>query len=76
MAYFVRVPLKMVTQVAWRKLFGGKSKEEIDPNQVDEIEELGDLNKVRFLNIKITGTPDQYEVKLGKDKTRKKRKNG
>ncbi len=76
MAYFVRVPLKMVTQVAWRKLFGGKSKEEIDPNQVDEIEEVGDLNKMRFLNIKITGTPDQYEVKLGKDKSRKKRKNG
>ncbi|HRF39771.1 MAG TPA: hypothetical protein PK198_13355 [Saprospiraceae bacterium] len=26
MANFVRVPLRLVTQVAWRKLFGGKSK--------------------------------------------------
>ena len=74
MAYFVRVPLKMVTQVAWRKFFGGKSKEEIDPEQVDEIEEVGDLNKVRFLNIKITGTPDQYDIKLGKDKLKKERR--
>lgn len=77
MAYFVRVPLKMVTQIAWQKLFGGKKKEETDLSQIDEIEEIGDINKVRFLNISITGTPDQFDVKLGKNKADKeKRKKG
>ena len=77
MAYFVRVPLKLVTQIAWRKLFGGKNKEDTDISQVDEIEEIGDLNKVRFLNISITGTPDQYDIKLGKNASDKeKRKRG
>lgn len=74
MTYFVRVPLKLVTQVAWRKLFGGKSKEEVDPDQVDEIEEVGDLNKIRFLNIRISGTPDKYDISLGRDKSKRKRK--
>ncbi|MBX2926884.1 MAG: hypothetical protein KF852_03520 [Saprospiraceae bacterium] len=74
MAYFVRVPLKMVTQVAFRKLFGGKNKEEVDPDQIDEIDTVGDLNKVRFLNIRITGTPDDYKIGLGKEKKEKEKK--
>lgn len=67
MAYFVRVPLRLVTQVAWSKLFGGKSKAEIDPDQIDEIDILGDSDKVSYLNIRITCTPD-YKVGLGWDK--------
>lgn len=74
MAYFVRVPLRMVTQVAWRKLFGGKNKEEVDPDQIDEIDTVGDLNKVRFLNIRITGTPDDYKIGLGREKKEKERR--
>jgi hypothetical protein len=74
MAYFVRVPLRLVTQVAWRKLFGGKSKEEIDPDQIDEIDTIGDTDKVRYLNIRITGTPDDYKVGLGRDKKEKGKK--
>ena len=54
----------MVTQVAWRKLFGGK----IDPDQIDEIDIIGDSDKVRYLNIRITCTPDDYKVGLGWDK--------
>ncbi len=73
MAYFVRIPLKMVTQVAWRKLFGGKSQEEIDPDQIDEIETRGD-KRVRFLNIRITGTPDKYDINLGKEEKEKRQR--
>lgn len=57
MANFVRVPLRLVTQVAWRKLFGGKSKAETDPDQIDEIDIIGDRDKVRYLHIRITCPP-------------------
>lgn len=67
MEYYVRIPLKMVTQVGFRMLFG-KKKEEVDPDQVDAIE-YRDMNKrIRFMNLKITGTPDDYKVGLGKAK--------
>jgi hypothetical protein len=67
MEYYVRIPLKMVTQVGFRMLFG-KKKEEVDPDQVDAIE-YRDVNKrVRFMNLKITGTPDDFKVGLGKAK--------
>jgi hypothetical protein len=67
MEYALRIPLKMVTQVGFRMLFGKKS-EEVDPDQVDAIEYRDKDRRVRFLNLKITGTPDDYKVKLGKAK--------
>ena len=67
MAYFVRIPLKMVTQVGWRALFN-KKKEEVDPDQIDAIEYRDKDKKVRFMNLTITGTPDDFKVKLGKPK--------
>jgi hypothetical protein len=66
MEYFVRVPLRMVTQVAWRKLFGGRSRQEVDPDQIDEIETVGDTSNIRFLNVRISGTPEEYTVNLGR----------
>jgi hypothetical protein len=67
MSYYVRIPLKMVTQVGFRMLFN-KKKEEIDPDQVDAIEYRDKDKKVRFMNLTITGTPDDYKVHLGKPK--------
>jgi uncharacterized protein involved in outer membrane biogenesis len=67
MEYFIRIPLKMVTQVGFRMLFG-KKQEEVDPDQVDAIEYRDKEKKVRFMNLKITGTPDDYKVRLGKAK--------
>jgi hypothetical protein len=67
MEYFVRIPLKMVTQVGFRMLFG-KKQEEVDPDQVDAIEYRDKDKRVRFMNLKITGTPDNYKVGLGKAK--------
>jgi len=67
MEYYVRVPLKMVTSIAASKLFG-KKKEEIDPEQEDEIIRRDPNKNTKFINIKITGTPDAYKIALGKDK--------
>jgi hypothetical protein len=57
----------MVTQVGFNMLFG-KKREEVDPDQVDAIEYRDKDKKVRFMNLTITGTPDDYKVKLGKPK--------
>jgi uncharacterized protein involved in outer membrane biogenesis len=67
MEYFLRIPLKLVTQVGFHMLFG-KKKEEVDPDQVDAIEYRDKEKKIRFMNLKITGTPDDYKVALGKGK--------
>jgi uncharacterized protein involved in outer membrane biogenesis len=67
MEYFLRIPLKLVTQAGFHMLFG-KKKEEVDPDQVDAIEYRDKEKKIRFMNLKITGTPDDYKVALGKAK--------
>ncbi|HEU4552449.1 MAG TPA: AsmA-like C-terminal region-containing protein, partial [Chitinophaga sp.] len=67
MEYYLRIPMKMVTQVGFRMLFG-KKQEEVDPDQVDAIEYRDKDKKVRFMNIKVTGTPDNYKVGLGQRK--------
>jgi hypothetical protein len=67
MSYYVRIPLKMVTQVGFRMLFN-KKKEEVDPDQVDAIEFRDKDKKVRFMNLTITGSPADYKVHLGKPK--------
>ena len=65
MEYFLRIPLKVVTRVGFQMLFG-KKQEEVDPDQVDAIEYRDMDKRVRFLNLKISGTPDDYKVSLGK----------
>ncbi|HEV3223162.1 MAG TPA: AsmA-like C-terminal region-containing protein [Puia sp.] len=67
MEYYLRIPLKMVTQVGFRKLFG-KKQEDVDPDQVDAIEYRDKDKKIHFINLKITGTPDDYKMALGKSK--------
>lgn len=67
MEYYMRIPLKMVTQVGFQSLFGRK-REEVDPDQIDAIEYRDKDKKVRFMNIKVTGTPDNFKVGLGKAK--------
>jgi len=65
MEYFLRIPLKMVTSVGFRMLFG-KKEEEVDPDQVDAIQYRNMDKRTRFVNLKISGTPDDYKVSLGK----------
>lgn len=66
MEYFVRVPWKLVTQVAAQKLFGKST--EADSLQEDQIQYRDESKRTRFINLKISGTPDNYKIALGKDK--------
>ncbi|MDO9554446.1 AsmA-like C-terminal region-containing protein [Rhodonellum sp.] len=68
MDYFIRVPLAMVTQVGFRSLFGGKNKNEIDPEQEDAIVYRDTDRRIRFVNINMKGTPDDYKISLKRDK--------
>lgn len=67
MEYFIRIPLKLVTSAGWHKLFG-KKQEEVNPDQEDAIEYRDKDKRVHFINLKISGTPDKYNVSLGKAK--------
>jgi len=70
MEYYLRVPMKMVTKVGFHSLFNRKP-EEVDLNQIDEIEYADADKKIGFMNLKITGTPDDFKVGLGKNKNKK-----
>ena len=67
MEYYIRVPLKLVAGTGFKKLFG-KNKEEVDPDETDDIEYLAEDKRVPFVNIKIVGNAEDYQVTLGKDK--------
>lgn len=67
MNYYLRIPMKMVTQVGFHALFG-KKQEEVDMDQVDAIEYRDKDKKVRFMNLNISGTPDKYKIALKKAK--------
>jgi len=64
MEYYIRIPLKLITKAGAQRLFG-KNKE-IDPNQIDEIQYRDAGKRVRFLNLKITGTPSNYKISIDK----------
>jgi hypothetical protein len=64
MEYYLRIPWKLVTQVGMQKLFGNANEQEKE----DEIQYKDDSKRVRFVNLKISGTPEKYQISLGKDK--------
>lgn len=68
--YSLRIPWKTVRKAAWQKLFGGKRDTVTDPLQEDEIVEVDPKRKVKFLNVQVKGSIDDYEVSLGKKKAR------
>jgi hypothetical protein len=69
MNYFIRIPWSVVTNAGVQRLFGGKNKAEVPDNQIDEIIMRDTGRRVRFLNIQISGTPDDYRIGLGRDRT-------
>lgn len=70
MEYYLRVPLKIVTKAGFSSLFNRK-QEEVDLSQIDEIEYVDRDKKIAFMNLKVTGTPDDFKVGLGKEKGKK-----
>jgi hypothetical protein len=65
MEYYVRVPWRLVTQVARQKLFPPKADGSAND---DEIQYRDETKRVRFVNLKIAGTPDAYKISLERDK--------
>lgn len=66
MDYLIRVPLQLVTQVGFQSLFGGKRKEEVNPDQEDAIQYRNEDRRARFINVRVSGTPDNFTFALGK----------
>jgi hypothetical protein len=67
MEYYLRIPMKMVTQVGFNSLYA-KNPEEVDLAQIDEIDYSDKDKKMRFVNVKVVGTPDDFKVSLGRSK--------
>jgi hypothetical protein len=63
MEYYLKIPWKMVTNTVASKLFGRK-KDEVTPDQTDEIQYASD--KTKYVNVKITGNENGYKFALGK----------
>ena len=74
MEYYLRIPLKMVSNVAFQKLFG-KKREDVDPNQTDAIIYKDPNKKVSYMNLKISGTPDNFKISMEKNKDIKNKGN-
>lgn len=72
MDYFVRIPLGLVTKIGFRSLFG-KERDDINPEQEDEIIKRDPTKKVMFVNVNMKGTPDDMKISLGKDKEDQKK---
>jgi len=68
--YYVRIPWELVRKGAVNRVFGKKKKEGEETGE-DEIIEVDPNDKVRYLNLKITGTLDDFEIRPGKDKKKK-----
>lgn len=68
MEYYIKVPMKLVTGVAKQKLFGSSKEEEIDPEKEDEIIYKDDSKKIRYVNLKLSGNSEKYNISLFKDK--------
>jgi uncharacterized protein involved in outer membrane biogenesis len=67
MEYYMKIPMKMVTSVGFKALFN-KKQEDVNLDQIDEIEYSDKDKKIRFVSVKVTGTPDDFKVSLGKNK--------
>jgi hypothetical protein len=73
MEYYIKVPMKLVTGVVKQKLFGSKKEEEIDPEREDEIIYKDDSKKIKYVNLKLTGSSEKINISLGKGKRENKK---
>ncbi len=70
--YYLRIPWKTVRKAVWYKLFKNK-KNSGTKEEEDEIIEVDPNKKVRYLNLKLHGTVDDFKVSM-KKKPKKKEK--
>jgi hypothetical protein len=72
MEYVFRIPMKMITDVAKSKLFGGKNETPVDEEQEDDIQYKDENKRTRFMNIKLVGKDGKYKVSMAKSPDKKK----
>ncbi|MDC3388306.1 AsmA-like C-terminal region-containing protein [Flavobacteriaceae bacterium] len=65
--YYVQIPWKIFRKATAQKLFG-KNKDSLNNSKEDDIVEVNQNKKTRYLNVNIKGTLDDYKVSLGKNK--------
>ncbi|MGD1848876.1 MAG: AsmA-like C-terminal region-containing protein [Salibacteraceae bacterium] len=66
MEYYIRIPWKLIRQTTRNKLFSKKGRDENAGE--DEIVEVDPNKRTRYLNLKLTGNPDDFTIKPQKDK--------
>lgn len=71
MDYYLRIPLQMVTQVASRKLFGSRNRV-VDPTQEDDVIYKDETRNTRYVNIRMKGNPENYNISLRKNRNEDK----
>lgn len=68
--YYLRIPWKTVKKASLYKIFGNKKK--VDSIQgEEEIIKVDKTKRTRYLNLKIKGNIDDYDISLGKKKKKK-----
>ena len=67
MDYYLKIPLSLVTQAAFQRLFK-KKREEIDPNAEDAIQYRDKNRQQAFISVNLKGTTDNYSIALKKEK--------
>lgn len=65
--YYLRIPWKTVRKATAQKIFGSK-KDSLNINAEDEIVEVDPNKKIRYLNVKVKGTLEDYKISLGKQR--------
>ena len=68
--YYIKIPWKTVKKAVWYKLFKNK-KNSGNKTEEDEIIEVDPNKKVKYLNLKLHGTVDDFKVSM-KKKPKKK----
>ncbi|GGI57440.1 AsmA family protein [Winogradskyella haliclonae] len=68
--YYLRIPWKTVKKASLYKIFGNKKKADSIYGEED-IVKVDKTKRTRYLNLKIIGTMDDYNISLGKKKNKK-----
>ena len=67
--YYLRIPWKTAKKAALYKIFGNKKKVDSIKGEEDIIK-VDKTKRTRYLNLKIIGTIEDYNISLGKKKTK------
>jgi hypothetical protein len=73
MDYTIEVPMKVIRQAMWNALVGRKRKNKSDLEMEEEIQRAREDGREMFVSLQITGTPDNYEIHLGKGTKRREK---